>query len=402
MSGDWLDLLLVALALLFAARGYRNGLFVSGAAVAGLVGGAWLGLSVVGPRVEQAVSPSAARPLAISVVVVLAVAGQEAAGRLAWLVRRRLGRNPLARLVAWLDSLGGAAGQVAALLFVAWAVALAVSVLPPNGLTPEVQGSLILRRVDRLIPPAVTQGFSNFLRGIEDRAFPPIFNHFGQQQPLPAVPAPTPGAVPAAVVATDARSIVKVLASEPECSTDSEGSGFVVSRDHVVTNAHVVAGSSRVQIVGNGAGRSIGAAATVVYYNPMVDLAVLYVPGLGLPALSFAGPAPSGAEAAVAGYPLDGPFTVDPARIRSAQTVTGPDIYQNSQVTRQVYDLRAVVRPGNSGGPLLDPAGAVDGVVFARGVGVADTGYALTGAEVEPGVRAGEASTTAVSTEGCT
>lgn len=401
MHADWLDLGLAVLAVLSAWRGYRNGLFVSLSTVAGLVGGAWLAMSVVAPRGDRLVSPVAARPLSIFVVVAMAVAGQEAAAWLAWSLRRRLGRDPLSQALRQFDALGGAAGQVAALLFVVWGIAMVVSVLPPTVLTAQIQDSLVLHGVDSVVPVSVAQGFSGLLRRLQDRAFPPIFNHF-QQQPLLPAPAPTPGAVPASVVAADAPSIVKIVASEPECSTESEGSGFVVSGDHVVTNAHVVAGARSVQIVENGAGRTIDAPARLVYYNPRLDVAVLYSPNLALPALPFAGPAAAGANAAVVGYPEDGPFTVDPARVRTTEMATGPDIYQSTQVTRQIYALRAVVRPGNSGGPLLDPAGAVDGIVFARGVGVAETGYALTAAQVEPAVKAGAAATTGVSSEGCT
>ncbi len=401
MRGDWLDLVIAALAAVFAWRGYRNGLFVSAASVAGFVGGAWLAMSVVAPAAGRLVQRGTARPVAIFVVVALAVLGQEIGGRLAWSVRRRLGRGLLSRAVGRLDSLAGAVGEVAALLFVLWAVAMAASVLPPTALTGQIQGSLILRRVDRAVPVSVSEDFSGLLRSLQDRAFPPIFNHF-QQQPVLPTPAPTPGAVAPSIIAADAPSIVKILASEPECSTDSEGSGFVVSADHVVTNAHVVAGARSVEIAENGAGRAINALARVVYYNPQVDVAVLYVPGLGLPVLTFAGPASPGADAAVVGYPENGPFTVDPARVRSEEMTTGPNIYQTAQVTRQVYSLRAVVRPGNSGGPLLDPAGAVDGIVFARGVGVADTGYALSASEVGPAVRAGQDATAPVPTQGCT
>ncbi len=401
MRGDWLDLVLVALAVLFAWRGHRSGLLVSAATVAGLVGGAWLAMSVVAPRVGRLVAHSATRPVTIAVVLAGAVVGQEVAAGLAWSLRQRLGTDVVSRVVGRLDSWAGATGQVAALLFVAWAVAMAVSVLPPSSLTGQIQDSLVLHGVDTVVPVSVTQGFSGLLRTLQDRAFPPIFDHFQQQPVLPAAP-PVPGAVPPAVIAADATSIVKILATEPECSTDSEGSGFVVSADHVVTNAHVVAGSRSVEILQNGAGRAIGATARVVYYDPRVDLAVLYVPNLGLPALHFGAPAAPGSDAAVVGYPENGPFTVDPARVGGTEEATGPDIYQSAQVTRQIYSLRAVVRPGNSGGPLLDRAGAVDGIVFARGVGVADVGYALTAAQVQPGVGVGEVSTAAVPTEGCT
>jgi len=141
--------------------------------------------------------------------------------------------------------------------------------------------------------------------------------------------------------------------------------------------------------------------AQVVLYDPQIDIAVLYVPGLNLQPLSFAGPASSGADAVVAGYPLDHSFTAVPARIAETQSAVGPDIYQTGTVDREIYEIRAVVQPGNSGGPLIAPNGEVDGVVFAAAVGVSDTGFALTSGEVEPDASAGASATAQVSTQGC-
>ena len=141
--------------------------------------------------------------------------------------------------------------------------------------------------------------------------------------------------------------------------------------------------------------------AHVVFYDPQVDIAVLYVPGLNVAPLSFAGQAEMGADAVVAGYPLDQGFTARAARIGGIQDATGPDIYQTSQVTRQIYEIKANVEPGNSGGPLIAPDGSVYGVVFAAAVGVSDTGFVLTAAEVEADAHAGSTGTVPVSTEGC-
>ncbi|MFC0082707.1 MarP family serine protease [Aciditerrimonas ferrireducens] len=400
MHGDWLDLVILGLGVLFAVRGYRNGLVVTVASIVGLVGGLWLGVTVAPPLARLFTSGTAERIVAIVSVVVIAVVLQEVAVGLATAVRRRMGRGTVGRAVRRVDAITGAAGALAAFLFVLWVLALAVADLPPSALTKEVQDSVILQHIDQAMPATISEDFSGFLRVVEDRDFPPIFNDLGITTVLPTPP-PTPGAVPASVVSADAPSIVKILAFEPECSQESEGSGFVVAPGRIVTNAHVVAGARQVRIVQNGAGQVIDEAATVVYYNPDVDVAVLAVPGLGLPALHFAGPQPAGANAEVVGYPENGPFTPVPARIRETETVTGPNIYQDAQVTRQIYALRAVVEPGNSGGPLLDPQGQVDGIVFAREVGSSDTGFALTAHEVAPEVAAGEAASTPVSTQGC-
>ena len=131
-------------------------------------------------------------------------------------------------------------------------------------------------------------------------------------------------------------------------------------------------------------------------------MAVLDVPGLDLTPLQFAGQANPGDSAVVAGYPLDAQtLRTVPARIGDIQNAQGPNIYQDSTVTRQIYEIRALVEAGNSGGPLLSPQGTVDGVVFAAAVGVSDTGFALTAQEVSADAAAGAHATTPVSTMGC-
>jgi S1-C subfamily serine protease len=138
-----------------------------------------------------------------------------------------------------------------------------------------------------------------------------------------------------------------------------------------------------------------------VLYDPNRDVAILDVPGHDRPARSFAGPARTGADAVVAGYPENGPLTAVPARVAGEQPVSGPNIYDDRTVTRDVYTIRARVRPGNSGGPLLTPHGQVYGVVFAASVDQPDTGYALTAGEVASDVTRGESATTPVSTGRC-
>jgi S1-C subfamily serine protease len=167
----------------------------------------------------------------------------------------------------------------------------------------------------------------------------------------------------------------------------------------VLTNAHVVAGVTQNQDVFTSDGTEYPA--KVVFYDPQVDIAVLYVPGLNVTPLHFAGPAANGADAIVAGYPLNHAFTAAAARVGETEPAVGPDIYQTGTVNRQIYEIRAVVEPGNSGGPLLSPQGTVYGVVFAAAVGESDTGFALTASEVASDANAGAGQTVPVSTQGC-
>src|SRR5262249_38104977 len=150
---------------------------------------------------------------------------------------------------------------------------------------------------------------------------------------------------------------------------------------YVLTNAHVVAGTREVQV---DAGSEDGLAATVVLVDPRRDVAVLHVAGLDAPVLPFApAAAKTGDPALVLGYPENGPFTVRSARVRSMSTVGGTDIYGGGSVHRSIYAVRAVVRSGNSGGPLLGYDGSVLGMVFATATDSPDTGFALADDEIE-------------------
>jgi S1-C subfamily serine protease len=211
----------------------------------------------------------------------------------------------------------------------------------------------------------------------------------------------TAGANPVtAAVRADAQGIVRVTGVAPACSLEQEGSGFVVSPDHVVTNAHVVHGLRfpRVQVGGNG----YRYPARVVFYDPGVDLAVLEVPGLPARPLPLSTvPLATGRAAVAAGFPLDGPLTLSTGSIQRQGLDAGPPVGGAPTRERPVYQLSVVVRPGNSGGPLIAPDGRVVGVVFARGSSRTPIGFAITSqaalAEVQPAL----AATQRVSTGAC-
>jgi len=264
----------------------------------------------------------------------------------------------------------------------------------------QVNNSLALQTLDKFMPSPAKTMFSDFRRLLASNStYAQVFSGIGAERIL-AIPAPDPSAVDTNGVQRASASVVKVQGVAPSCQRSIEGSGFAISPNHVLTNAHVVAGVTSRQTVTTATGRTLNA--TVVYYDPQVDAAVLYVPGLNVTPLHFASAANPGDNAVVAGYPLDAiSLHLVPARIGGVQNAQGPNIYQTSTVTRQIYEIRAVVKSGNSGGPLLSPTGTVDGVVFAAAVGESDTGFALTAAEVSADASAGEQLTTTVSTGAC-
>jgi S1-C subfamily serine protease len=193
--------------------------------------------------------------------------------------------------------------------------------------------------------------------------------------------------------------VVRVTGTAGDCNRRLDGSGFVFSDQHVLTNAHVVAGVDRPEVQVGGNGRSYDA--RVVVYDPERDLAVLYAPDLGADPLAFDSTGERGDEGVVAGFPGGGPYHLEAARIRDTIDARGPDIYHRKQVTREVYSLYADVEPGNSGGPLLTLAGDVYGVIFAKSLDDSDTGYALTVDEARPVIRAGSERTEQVGTGAC-
>lgn len=396
MKGDLLDLILALLAILTAARGYRRGLLVGTASLIGFVGGAFIGTRIANPIATAFTHGRSAALVGLVIVLLCAVLLQELLVFAAAAARSALRLTPL-RLV---DGLGGAALSVAAMLFVAWLLGVAAEQSPYVGLARQARDSRILTAVDSVLPASLYTTFAAFLRLVESQDLPPVFA--GLSPPAaPQVAPPRPGEVPLSVIDADAPSIVKIVALEPECGQQTEGSGFVYAPDHVLTNAHVVAGSHTVHIVGDGTGASLNLTATVVFYDPNRDVAVLYVPGLSRRNLTLGGSASSGTAAEVAGYPENGPFTAVPARVRTKEEVSGPNIYSDATVTRDVYVLYASVHPGNSGGPLIATNGEVYGIVFAASTTDPNTGYALTAGEVAGDAATGARASSPVNTQGC-
>lgn len=404
--GDTLDVVLLVFTALYAVRGYRRGLLYSLLSSAGFVLGAVVG-SRVAPLVvnaalthqRSAVSADRAilqRAMTVVVVLVAAVGVEYLAARVALRTRQVLRLTPLGPL----DGAGGAVLAAAGVLLIAWMIGTALGTAPYRSVVRQIHRSEVLAVVNRFIPTGTRGQFAALLHGLEAHSFPTLTDPLGSlPQLLAPVPPPDAGVVSGALRASGS-SVVKIVGQAPDCSRQSEGSGFVISPDHVMTNAHVVAGVRSLTVTTPGpASRTL--IGRVVLFDSRRDVAVLDVPGLDRKALRFAGTAQRGASAVVIGYPEDGPFTAVPARVEGRQQLTGPDIYQQSTVTRDIYSLRANIRPGNSGGPLLAPNGLVDGIVFAASTDTANEGYALTAAEVAPDLAAGRDATTSVSTRGC-
>lgn len=393
MHADALDLILVLLIVLSAFSGYRQGFVVGVLSFVGLLGGAVVGAKLA-PLVAKHFAGTVAPFAAVVIVFAVASLGRIGAGALGGIVRRRLRWHP-ARVV---DSFGGAVVSGLAVLLIAWFIGSSLVQAPFPSVARQVNGSRVLAAVDRQVPTQVRGWFADFRALVADGGFPQVFGALGAERIIPVSPPDLAVTGQPGVVAA-AASIVKVTGDAKSCSRRIEGSGFVFADGRVMTNAHVVAGVRNPQVQVGGVGPQL--AATVVYYDPKVDVAILVVPDLHAKPLPFTGTLAPSADAVVAGFPEDGPYQTVAARIRGAELARGPDIYQDADVTRDIYAVRTSVEPGNSGGPLLSTDGSVAGVVFGRAVNDPSTGYALTTSQVSAAATAGRTATAPVSTRGC-
>jgi S1-C subfamily serine protease len=370
-----LDIGIVILVGLIAARGWWSGFLRQ----AGSLGGFGLGLFVgawLAPLLTSQVSSVNMRStLAIAAVFSLAIL---MSGLGEWLGvflsvharRKRLGR---------VDEAAGAALGVVVGTIVVWLLAALFMRLPLPALQQQIHRSAILRLLDRTLPPS-PEVIARFNRLVAPSGFPSVFSGL---EPAPAPPVTGPNAAAINQAAAAGRAAT-VRIEGIGCGGVVEGTGFVAGPGLVATNAHVVAGIDR-PIVYDARGPH---AATTVHFDPNLDFAVLRTTGLAAEPLPLApGDVPRGTVGAVLGYPGGGPFTVSPAAVLERQTAVGRNIYDRGRVRRNIYSLQAEVRQGNSGGPFIMPDGVVAGVIFATSLSEPGVGYALTSAEVTPGLR---------------
>jgi S1-C subfamily serine protease len=368
-----LDWILAVIVLAYAVSGYWQG-FISGAfATAGLLIGGFISVLWVVPQLLGDAAPSLWVSLgALFVVLLSASFGQAVFQYVGARIRDRITWQP----VRAVDAVGGAALSAAAVLVVAWVLGVAVSGSALPVLSNQVRTSQVLSEVDKVMPNQADRALRAFNEVVGSSFFPRYLEPFAPERIIEV--APPPGRVARDPDVRAARASVLKIRGENDCGRGVEGTGFVYSPGRIMTNAHVVAGVDDPWVLVD----DEEVPARVVHYDPDLDVAVLAVEGLDRPFLRFDKTGEAQDSAAVLGYPNDGPYDVQAARIRGRQRLRSPDIYGGGTVVREVFSLRSTVRPGNSGGPLLSEEGAVYGVIFAASVTDRDTGYALTADQV--------------------
>jgi uncharacterized membrane protein required for colicin V production len=383
-----LDWIIVAFAAILAAFGFRRGFIVGVLSFGGFALGAFLGTRLAPLLLDKgSSSPYAPAFGLIGALLAGAILASGLEG-LGFAVRRALVVPGLGVLDGLLGALLGAALG----LGIVWILAAVLAQTPDQTkLRADIQRSAILRELNVLLPPSG-----------------PILNALARLDPLPSIsgPAPDVSAPPSRIARTPgvraaSRSVVRVLGTA--CGLAIEGSGWVAAPGEIVTNAHVVAGEHDTTVQIGGSSPSLPA--RPIAFDPREDIAVLSVPGLSLPALPLVADPPAGEAGAILGYPQNGPFDARSARIGRTQDVLTDDAYGRGPVHRLLTPLRGLVRPGNSGGPLIDSRGGVLTTVFAGTVGAGPPGgYGVanaTVAQILAGAASRSSAAPSVSTEGC-
>lgn len=373
---DWLAVAVMVAAALF---GFHRGLIASGLSLIGVVAGAVIG-GRLAPHLLAGGSRSPYTPVAaLAGATIGAAIFQTIAVTLGSLVRGSLRLSPL-RVV---DSASGAVLGAAAGLAVVWVLGAVALLLPgQTELRQAAQESVILRQLNRTVPP---RRLLNALARIDP--FPSIAAPGSPPEP------PDPGVLRDRTIRAAAPSVVRVLGTA--CGIGLAGSGWVARPGLVVTAAHVVAGERDTVVQLPDSSEAFRARPAV--FDTRNDVAVLRVEGISARPLPLAEPK-AGMPVALLGYPGDGPLSATPARIGRTAVVFSEDAYGHGPVTRTITTLSGHVRHGNSGGPAVDGQGRVEAMVFAARIG-SDSGYGVPSDVIERDL--GRAGAATVSTNGC-
>ena len=368
-----LDLVLILALLSYLVYGLRNGFLVTVGGIAGFAAGAVAAFFAV-PLVSGFVEDSGWRLTAIvAAAVALVVLGHGLGTMIGRQVRGAVRIRPLRAI----DRLVGGAVNLVVSALVMSMLAFSVSSLGVPFVSQQLAESRVIRFIDGLTPDPVKATMAQLRSTVIGNGIPTLIEGLdqGQAVPVPNASTDTPALNRAA------ESVLRIAGTAYQCGQNQTGTGFVVSEDRVVTNAHVVAGVSQPVVEMRDGGAMPG---RVVYFDTRHDLAVLAVDNLPAQPLALSADLPNGSPAAFAGYPHGGPFQSRPATVQDITTVLVPDIYGSNPSPEEIYRLAGNVQPGNSGGPLLTTDGEVAGVIFAKATSDAEMGFAITMDDLNP------------------
>ena len=376
------DLLIALFVILTVLRGARTGLLAGAFSLVGVILGASLGSRVAPYLLPEGESPLFGAGITLISILAFAVFGEIVARAAGGALRERLS-SPASEA---LDALGGAALGLALSLVLVWAIGVfALQSASLSGLHPAVKESRILQLLNERMPSDL------------------LTRAVSELNPLPQIQGPRVDvAVPDERIVRDPEVLAAgsrtVRVSGIACGYGIEGSGWVAAPDLIVTNAHVVAGETVTQVQPGGTG--LPRRAEVVLFDNRNDVAILRVDNLGLNPMPLAVPT-RGEAAAVLGFPESGPLDIEPARTGATRHVISGDAYNQGPVERTVTSFRVYVRPGNSGGPVVNADGEVVATVFASRANSEDSGYGIPSQIIQRRLTIAANSTEPVSTGGC-
>jgi S1-C subfamily serine protease len=384
---SWVDLLIIILLLSAVARGLQSGwlqLFLSSLGfILGLLGGSWAAKYLAEQFSSPTVKLTVVLILEFGLALLLFGVGEILAHRLKpHAIRLRLGK---------LNEVAGGVLEVIFTLAIVWLVASALINVRSYDIGHDIRHSYIIKKLDGMLPqpPDI---FAQLEKIISPNGFPNVFLGL---EPQHTTVSPKNSVDNQAILEAE-KSVVKVQGAG--CGGLVFGSGFVAEPGLVVTNAHVVAGIKATQVVDSFKTYQ----ASVVWFDPNLDIAILRVKNLPDKPLAISGDIlPDADAAAVLGFPGGGQLVVNDAAVIDHVRAVGRNIYNHDVVRRDIYEVQAKVEQGDSGGPLLSPEGVVAGVTFAKSVSQNGIGYALLAAQIQPLIQKAGQKTTAVSTGSC-
>jgi len=368
----FLDVVLLIVLLGYLISGYRSGLIGSISGIAGLAAGAVAAYFLV-PLVGTWVPAAAWRTAATLAAAAVLLIGGLSIGRS---IGRNLTPQGARNKLRVVDRLLGAGAAVMVSALVASMIAFSIGALGVPVVSPAVSSSGVIRSIDSLTPDPVKRFLAQLRSIVVSEGIPRVVEAFNG--PTPVVPSV---GTDSESLRTASASVVKISGTAYACGQNQSGSGFVIAPERVLTNAHVVAGVSEpVVVTPDGRAQS----GQVVYFDPVVDLAVIAVSGLDAAPIALGDNLAPGSLAVSSGYPFGGPFESAPAEVVAVAPTLVADIYGQGPASRQIYTLASDVDHGESGGPLLSEAGVVVGVIFAKSTITDNLGYALAMEEVDP------------------
>lgn len=441
----WLDVLLIVALAMLLVQGHRRGLWVVLGNLVGLVGGAAIAFYALPEVAEFVTAPQWRWAALIATLVLLVAAGQYVGAAIGEAIRLRV-NLPALRLV---DRLLGALATGLAGALVLWLVAFSIAASGSTAVTREVTRSRVIAALDTVMPdsllawaarsrsavadldvlpelelpapvpesddgvraapaPAATPGLPSAASSPSDTATSAPSASATPEEPDDAAAPSATTTAPASSTSTAAPStpaassasaaVVRLTGTAAQCNQVQSGSGVAVAPDRVLTNAHVVLGVDAPTVTDRARGVH---AARIVHLDTAHDLAVLAVDDANLPVMPVGAELTGGASASVLGYPDGGPFASTPATVQAVGEVPLGDVLTGAASMVDVYTLAADIRHGYSGGPVVDAAGNLAGLVFARAPGSDAVGYALTADTIAPVVAAAPGMTATVPSGDC-